>query len=816
MHEVAQDLRLAFRRLLKRPGFTLVAVLSIGIGIGANTAIFSLVNAIALRQAPLERPGELVDLYKSGGDFGYGTMSFPDLRDLERETGDAFAGVAGFRLTLAQVDLDGRFESVPGELVTGNYFSLLGIRAAHGRTLLPSDDVAPGAHPVVMLSHEYWQRRYAGDPAAVGRTIRLNAQPYTIVGIAPPSYRGGLRVIAPAFYASRMMVAQLQPSNTDELEARGNESVFAIARLGPGVAMPQAAAVLERLAATLRAQHPKQWKSDNTFPMVASSKVIVNPTFDRVIVSAAALLMVVVALVLVIACANLASFLLAQAADRRREVAVRMAIGAGRGRLMRQFLTESIVLAVLGGGAGLALGVVLLRALVRADLPLPVPISLDLSLDPAVLAFTVVVTAVAGLAFGLAPALQATRPDIAGTIKDESVGARRSGNVSLRSGLVVVQVAVSLVLLVGSALFLRSFRARLDIDPGFGSAPAALLQLQEPTTSRTPEQARNFYTQLRADVEALPGVESVGLIDDIPLNALDNQTIDVVVPGVAPPPERDAHSIDWARASDGYFDAAALQLVDGRPFTSQDTPDGQPVAIVSAAFARRFWPGQGAVGNTIRVRGQEVTIVGVAADAKIKVLGEEPLPYLYRPFAQMPSSGMTLVVRTKGSAEALIPQMLEAARRHDPDVVVIDAKTMERHLAVSLLPHRLGAWVISAFGVVALLLASIGLFGVVSYAVSTRSREVGIRMAMGADATQVVRLMMGGGMRLVVLGGVIGLVLAAGAAKVLSGVLYGVDAADPVAFMVAPVILLLVALLAAWLPARRVTRINPVLAIRGE
>ena len=816
MQQITQDLRIALRRLVKRPGFTLVAILSIAIGIGANTAIFSLVNAIVFRKAPLERPGELVDIYKAQDGFDFGTMSFPDLRDLEREHGDAFAGIAGFRLALAQVDAGGTFEAIPGELVTGNYFSLLGLRPAYGRPLLPSDDVAPGAHPVVVLSYDYWQRRYAGDPKVVGSEIRINAQPYTIVGIAPEAYRGAMRIIAPAFYASRMMVSQLQPSGTDELEARQNQSVFAIGRLKPGTTTAQATSVLERIAATLRTQYPNQWKSDNRFPMIASTKVIVNPMIDRVIVPAAALMMAVVGMVLLIACANLASFLLAQAADRRREVAVRLALGAGRSRLVRQFLTETLLLAVIGGGAGIALAAILLRALVSANLPIPIPIALDLSFDPMVLGFSIAVTLIAGLAFGLAPALQATRPDIAGTIKDESTGGARSGNVSLRGSLVVVQVAVSLVLLVGSALFLRSFKARLAIDPGFGSAPAAVVQLQEPTANRTADQSFNFYTQLRNQMAALPGVTAVGMIDDLQLNALDNQSTDVVIPGVDPPPEHDAWSIDWARVSEGYFDAAALKLVAGRQFGSQDTPDGDQVVIVSEAFVKKFWPGQSGLGNTLRVRGKEMTVVGIAADAKIKTLGEDPIPYLYRPFNQNPGTGMTIVARTLANPEALIPQVVSAARTLDPDVVVMFTKTMERHLAESLLPHRLGAWVISAFGTIALLLASIGLFGVVSYAVSTRSREVGIRMAMGADVRQVVRLMMGGGIRLVAIGAVVGLALSAAAAKVLSGVLYGVNASDPMPFLVAPLVLLAVAVVAAWIPARRVTRINPVLAIRGD
>ncbi|MBK8250107.1 MAG: ABC transporter permease [Gemmatimonadetes bacterium] len=816
MEGLRQDLRVAMRRLLKRPGFTIIAIVSVGIGIGANTAIFSLVNAIAVRKVPLDRPGELVDVYKSMAGFTHGPVSFPDLRDLEQQTGDAFSAVAAYRLAIAQVDRDGTFEPITGELVTGNYFTMLGLRPTLGRTLLPSDDVAPGAHPVVVISHEYWQRSYGSDPRVVGQTIRLNAQPYTIVGVGPREYRGGLRVMSPGFYASRMMVDQLNPAVRNDLERRGNNSVFVKARLKPGVSLVQATNVLDRLARSLRASYPDQWGSENSLPLVASADVIMNPMIDRVLVPAAALMMVVVGLVLLIACANLASFLLAQAADRRREVAVRLALGAGRGRLVRQFLTETVLLSALGGATGLALAVVLLKALVNADLPLPLPISLDLSLDPLVLGFSLALTGIAGFAFGLAPALQATRPDVASTIKDESVGAGRGRAVSLRGSLVVVQVAVSLVLLVGSALFLRSFRARLDIDPGFGSAPAVVAQLQVPTTSRTLEQARIFFEQLSTQLAAIPGVVSVGLTDDLQLSALNNQTAVVTVPGIDPPPGRPGHGVDHARVTPGFFDAAAVRVVEGRAIDESDRSDGNPVAIVSEAFVRKFMPGGSAIGRTFRTGERELTIVGVAADSKIRALGEDPVPFLYLAFAQSSISGMTIVARTQGRAEAMIPAVLEVARKLDPDVIVMEAKTMERHLAGSLLPHRLGAWVISAFGTLALLLASIGLFGVVSYAVSTRSREVGIRMALGANAEQVVRLMMGGGMRLVGIGAVLGLALSAAAARLLSGVLYGVNASDPLAFVVAPAVLIGVAIAAAWIPARRVTRINPVRAIRAD
>ncbi len=816
MERLVRDLRYAVRRLAKKPAFTAIAVISLAIGIGANTAIFSLVNALILRDLPLERPEELVEVYRGVAGFSHATFSFPDIEDVRRETGEVFAEVAASRLAFVQTDVDGGVEVRPGELVSGNYFTMLGVPAHLGRTLLPEDDVSPGGHPVVMLSYGYWQRRFAGDPSVVGQEIRLNGRGYTIVGVTPKAYTGNIRGLAPDVYAPTMMVGHLMPGDVDELEARGNQSVFAKARLHPGVTLVEAQAVVDRIAGSLRQRYPGNWQPDNVITLVPTADVIMNPMIDRFIVPAAVLMMAVVVLVLLIACANLASFLLAQAADRRKEVALRLALGATRGTLVRQLLTETVLLAFLGGGAGLVLAAVLLKALVTADLPLPFPITIDLGLDQTVLGFSLLLTLAAGFLFGMVPALQATNADVATTLKDESTGGGRPKQFSLRSALVVTQVAVSLVLLVGAGLFLRSLQARVAIDPGFGYEPAAILTVSAGGDRYTPEQTRVFYRTLLDEAAALPGVAAVGMSGDLHLSTMSNMIRRVSVDGVDPPPGQDYHLVDYAPVDPGFFDAVGVEIVRGRAFNDSDGPDGAPVVIISAAMAARFWPGRDAVGRTLRSGGIEHTVVGVARDAKVRSLGEAPRPFLYRPYAQAFTSFMTVIARTSTDAQKTVLDMVALARRLDPEIIIFETKTMERHLAVMLLPHRLSALLVTAFGALALLLASIGLYGVVSYAVAARSREVGIRMSLGANPRSVARLLLGDGMRLVAVGGVIGLVLSFLAAQLLGRLLYGITATDPITFGLVPVVLMSVALLAAWIPARRASAVNPVNALRAE
>jgi predicted permease len=816
MGMLVSNVRYAVRRLLRAPLFTFVAILSLALGIGANTAIFSLVNAVVIRDVALERPAELVDVFEASEGFSHGTLSYPDYVDFVEASRDVFSDVGGIQYAFVQIDVDGGVETMMAEAVTGNYFSLLGVQPALGRLISESDHVDRGAHPVVVLSHDHWQSRYAGDPAAVGSEMRVGGRSYTIIGIAPRDFRGSIRSLDPPLYIPIMMYDEAQGIGDNTLESRGNHSMFAKARLLPGATLAQAEATAERLTQSLRVDHPDQWPPSQAFALVPTADVLMNPMLDRVIVPAAGMVMAVVGLVLLIACANLASFLLARATDRRKEIAVRLALGARRRTLIGQLLTETVILSALGGLAGIVLAVQALQALVAADLPLPLPITLDLSLDRTVLGFSLLVSLGAGVLFGLAPALQGTNPDVAPTLRDEGGSSGRGRGAALRNVLVVAQVAVSVVLLVGASLFLRSLDASRNIDAGFGDAPAGILQINAPALRYSSEEGRIFLESLAERVEQIPGVESVGYIDNLHLNTLSTQSTRIEVPGVAPPAGSDYHSVDDARVDDDFFAAAGISILEGRGFDERDVPDGEPAVVVTQEFARRFFPGGGAVGATILVDDEEARIVGVASDHKVRNIGEVLRPFLYESHRQRYSPFVWMVARTSGDADRLARDMIGEARAMDPEIMILTSTTMERHMSVMFVARELGALVVGGFAVLALLLASIGLYGLVSYAVSRRVKEVGIRLSLGADEGAVVRMLTGSGMKLVAVGGAIGLVLAAGLARLLSSLLYGVPALDMQSFVAVPAVLAAVALAASWIPARRVTRIDPVGALRSE
>ena len=819
LHQLSKNLQYAARRLAQRPGFTLVAILSLALGIGANSAIFSLVNAVLLRRAPLEKPEELVEIYISSPEFEYNVFSYPDLRDFMEGTKDVFAEVSGTKLTLTQIDNDSGGEVLPAEMVTGNYFPTLGIEAAVGRTLLPEDDVAPGAHPVVMLGHSHWQKAYGGDSGVVGRETRIGGRPFTVVGVAPEDYEGHFRGLAPAFFLPRMMLNEVSPANYDQLEARGDHGLFVKGRLKPGVTLAQVQTAADAVAERLRESAVEDWDPQASFLFVPTSDVILYPPFDRFVRAAAWLLMIVVGLVLLIACVNLASFLLARAIDRRKEVALRIALGATRGRLVGQLLTETLLLALLGGVAGLALGQGLLALLVGADLPLPVPLTLDLGLDPTVLGFSLVVSLAAGLLLGLAPALQTTNPDVSATIKDETAGVGRSGGLTLRNALVVLQVATSVVLLVGAGLFLRSFQRIQTVDPGFGCDPSAILSVMLPGTRYSEEEGTRFEKRLEERLLQVPGVTAVGVTSNLHLNTLNTQNMEINVDGMEPPEGRDSHLVDRATVSPGFFEAAGVRLLRGRNFDASDLPDAPPVAIINEALAEKFFPGQESLGRILRrpdEGDEDLLIVGVAATAKIRSLGEAPRPFVYVPFSQRYTSDFTVVAKTGADAERTAVDLMAAARELDSQLWIWEAKTMARHLGIVLLPARLSALLLSAFAAVALALACIGLYGIVSYSVSQRSREVGIRMSLGADSGSVVGMLMGSGLKMVGLGAAFGVVASLAAAPALASLLFGVQSTDVASFVVMPLTLIVVATVAAYVPARRASRIDPVRALKAE
>jgi putative ABC transport system permease protein len=815
--DLRRDVRDGARALAHRPGFTAVAVLSLALGIGANTAIFSLVNAVILRDQPIDRPEEVVNIYLNQAGFAYSPLSYPDYRDVRDGASDVFREVAAMQYAAVQVDRGGGLRMVAAEVVTGNYFRMLGLGAVAGRTLLPEDDVARGGHPVVMLDFRYWQSAFAGDPGVVGRTLRLSGRTYTIVGVGPSDFQGSLRGLTPDFYAPYAMVEALTGSSM--FDERGNHSLFVKARLAPGATLPHVEAAVSAVATGLTEDRIEGWDPTARFVVMPLGDVVLYPPMDQYIRGSAWLLSVVVALVLLLACTNLASFLLARALDRRKEIAVRLALGASRGSLVRRLLVETTLLSLLAAGVGTLLAVWLLGLLVRADLPLPLPVSLDLSVDWTVLAFTLGVSVIAGALLGLVPALQSTRPDLVSALKSDSAGGGQPAQLRWRNALVISQLTVSLVLLVGAGLFLRSFQKVQAVDPGFGRAPTALMTFMVPSTRFTVDEGRVYTRRLVDRFRQLPGIDALGMTDHLHLDTLNTQSLNFNVDGHEPPTDLGSFIADRADVDAGYFDAMGIRIVRGRTFTEADLPENQRVAIISEAMAQRFWPGSDAVGQLVRTRDKDdsdLLVVGVASDAKVRTLGEAPRNMVYRPYSQQFDRSLTVVAKTSADPERLALALMTAGREVDPDLWVWETKTMDRHLAIMRLPAQLSAFVLSVFGLLALALATIGLYGVVSYAVAQRTREVGIRMALGADAGTVVRLLTFGGLRLVVVGSAIGLVASLVVARLLSGLLFGIDALDPLTFVAVPVVLAMSAGLAAYLPARRASRVDPIMALRSE
>lgn len=810
------DLKYALRRLVRTPGFTLVAVLSLAIGIGANTAVFSVVNAVLLRGLPVEARRELVEIYTSESDgYAYSTSSYPDFQDMRGLTG-VFSGVVGTRTFLARVERGDEPAMAFGELVSWDYFQVLGVRMHLGRSFLSDEDATPGTHPVTVLGYRAWVNDFGADPSVVGSTVRLGGNPYTVVGVLPESFTGTMPVLVTGYYVPLMMTNHVMGSLLeDQLGRRGSRSMFVKGRLRPGATVEQANAALASLAAGLAEAHP-QSNEARTMSALPSGDVALHPLVDRALKPVAALLLTVVGLVLLIACANLASFLLARAEDRRKEIAVRLALGAGRAGLIRQLLTETMLLAVLGGAAGVVLAHWTLGLIMAFKPPLPIPVDLNVGLDRTVLFFTAGVSLLAGIVFGLAPALQATNPDVAPTLKDEAGRTGKPGRFNLRSTLVVAQVALSFVLLIGAGLFVRSLQKAQHIEPGFYTGAAALAwPMPELSGYETPEEQRDLVRRAEERLLAHPAVERVALADRLPLGA-GIQTRGYDLPERASGRPDGRTDVDNASVSVSYFETMEVPILRGRGFTADDE-DGEAVAVVSQAFVDRFYPGRDILGMVLDPgSSRPKRIVGVAADTKVRTLGEAPRPYVYELVTHTGAFGSQFIVRGRGTSAQLLAATRQVLAEVDPDLVFFEFKTMEEHLALMLFPPRMAALLLGVFGGLALLLAAVGIYGVVSYAVAKRTRELGIRMSLGATARDVAALAVGGGMRLVAIGGVLGIALAAAVTRTLSAFLYGVAPTDLVTFAGIPILLAGVAFVAALVPARRAAAVDPMVALRSE
>ncbi len=819
MHEsLLTDLRYAARMLFKSPAFTVVAVLSLGLGIGVNTTIFSIVNAVLLRPLPVESPEELVEIYTQGSDgYPYDTSSYPDYREM-RDRSTSFAGIMTHEVTILNLDKgEGPSELIFGEAVSGNYFDVLGIEAAMGRTFAPDEYATPGTHPVVVLGHGFWQKHFNGAPDVVGDTIKVNGNTLTVIGVVSAEFTGTYPIFAPDVFTTMAMQVLLNPGGPDPeyLEQRGSRSSFITGRLGPGVSIEEAEAELEIIMANLSEAYPdtNRGRSANLLPV---DEVRIHPFVDGAIIPVAGLLMGVVGLVLIIACANVANMLLSRASVRRQEIAVRLALGAARWRLVRQLLTESVLLSLAGGVLGLIMAYWATGLILAFQPPIPVSVALDLGLDVRVLAFTVLAALVTGVAFGLAPALQASRPDLVAALKDEAArGGRSSRRFGLRNALVVAQVAVSLVLLIAAGLFLRSLSNAQDIDPGFRIDGIVLMSTALDLVGYSDEQAEIFSETLLDDVRAMPGVSSATLADNVQVG-MGVSTTTIRTEGVEVSEEEQLPSIDYVKVGPAYFETFEIPLVAGRHFAATDIAEAPPVAIINEAAARRFFPGESPLGKRIaRGRsGEWMEVVGVTRDYKVRTLGEDWRPRLHIPLAQSFDPFLSLVVRTDGDAAAMVEQLRSHMLSMDPDLVFLQAGTMEETISITTFPVRMGAQLLSVFGFLALGLAAVGLYGVVAFAVSQRTHEIGLRMAMGAEQRDVLVLVVRQGMGIVLVGVAVGLLVATGVTWLLSGFLYGIGAVDPITFVVTSLVLIAVALAANFLPALRASRVDPLIALR--
>ncbi len=800
----------AFRSLSKSPGFTLIAVLTLALGIGANTAIFSAVYSLLLRPLPFAESDRLVSVRTmvKRDTWERRSTSLPDFRDYRAQATGSFDAFVAY-WEGGSYNLTGGSEAirVSADLVSHDYFSLLGAQPVLGRAFTAEEDSVPDKHFVVILSDSLWRSRFAADPAILGRTLQLNGRDHTVVGVMPPGF----------INLSSATQIWLPIALSGNAWTRRNERWHdVLARLKPGATLEQARAELAAIGARLAKENP----DTNT-----NYSADLAPLRDELFGDLRQPLLVLlgaVGFVLLITCANVANLLLVRLSDRRREIAIRASLGASRGALARLFLSESAVLAVLGGGLGLLLSVWLVELLVRLN-----PVNLPAHSQPAlywpVFIFAAVIALGSALAVGLIPALFAAKTDLNTSLKDSTRGSTGGAGARVRSGLVVVEIALSLALLAGSALLIRSFVNLIGQAPGYRTERSLTLRVTLPSaTYKTPESTREFARQLRERAAILPGVVSAALSMDVPLGNNDSATIFTVEGHPIPAVGSDPRAY-WHIVSPEFFATAGIPFLRGETFASQLAPDSEPVAIVSESFARRFWPDGDAVGKRIkRMRADSANpwmrIVGVVADTKYRGLVANPTrdPDYFIPFDQRPIRSFALLVHTAGPSAAPAADLRALVASLDPQLPVFGVTTIEERVARASAQQRFSASLMGGFAVVALLLAALGLYGVVSYAVSLQTREIGVRMALGAQPADILALVFGGTGRLVLAGLAAGLLLTLGLTRFISSQLYDVPAHDPATYAAVSLLLAAVVFLAAWLPARRAARVDPLVALRTE
>ncbi|HEY0321339.1 MAG TPA: ABC transporter permease [Pyrinomonadaceae bacterium] len=816
MTNLWQDIRFGLRMMLKTPGYTLIAIITMMLGIGANTTIFSVVNAILLRPLPVAQPERLVNVHSTSPDgSSFHSFSYPDYVDY-RDQNEVFDGLAAYTVNAYSLSTGGQSERIFGIVTSENFFTVMGVRPSFGRFYTAEENRTESGDPVAVLSYGYWQRRFASDPAIVGKTLTLNGHAYHVIGIAPPKFTGPRVAFAPDVYVPMWTQPLALPRLADWLNNRQAGSLELVGRLKPGVTPQGAQANLSAIVQRIALQYPDSHKGKG---------VEVRPTntglgqMQGAAVGFMSVLMAIVGLVLLIACANVAGLSLSRAAVRRREIAIRLAMGASRSRIVRQLLTESVMLFLFGGAAGLLLAAWFTDLLLAFKPPVPFTIELDLGFDWRVLGFTLLVSLVTGIIFGLAPALQASRADVLPALKDETAGGgfHRS---RLRSIFVVGQIAVSIVLLVSTGLFLRSLQHARQLDPGFN--PENVLNVGFDLSIQGYDEARGqqFYRQVMERVQQLPGVESASLARNVPLTG-SNMELGINLEGREPPAGSRSFHTDFNVIGPKYFSSLGINLLRGRDFDERDKMGAPRVAVINETMARRMWPGVDAIGQRFFLGqvsdGEPVEVVGIVKDGKYRTLGEEPRPYFYMSAAQEYQPQMTLHIRTAPGNEAnVLAGLRQEVDSIDRTIPFLDVMPLTRAIGVSLIPIKVATTVAGFFGIVGLLLAAVGIFGIVSFNVSQRTREIGIRTALGAQRTDVLKLIIKQGMRLAVIGVVVGLLASVAVTRLLASLLYGISATDTVTFMGVALLIIIIALVASYIPARRATRVDPMTALRYE
>ncbi len=807
-----QDVRFGVRMLFKNPGFSLVVIAVLTLGIGGNAAVFSLFKGLALKPLPgVERSsslGVVVSRMSSGRQV---SVSYPDYKYF-RDHDRSFTGLAATDMLPFSLGLGSSGERVWGELVSGNYFQLLGVGAQLGRTLLPSDDVAPGKHPVVVIGDGLWRRTFGADPNIVGKTIQINAQPMTIGGVADRAFQGSIVSLVTELFIPMMMQPQFSPP--DRLEQRAARMLIVFGRLRPGIDRATATAQLQVLANQLDADQPVVNTTYRAHVLPMWQSPYGAQTYILPVVLA---MMVMGVLVLLVVCANVANLVLVRGIGRRGEIAVRIALGASRRRILRLLLVENLVLGIPGAIAGVLLaGAVLPWLAAGAAASAPMRVNLDTSPDGLVLSFALAMSIVSALVFGFVPALRSSRVSLVSLI-GEDTPSRAGTRTRLRSSLVVSQVAVSIVLLVGAALVMRSLDAARHADVGFDSTNVSSVAVDLQPNGYDEGRGRVFFESLLDTIAAEAGMEAVSLASYIPLTLVDTAQRGLVIEGYSPRPDEDLallHNI----VGPGYFRALRIGLIAGRDFERRDGPDGLRVAVVNETLARRMWQtSDGAIGRRIKIAGGDWrTIVGVARDLKYARVTEEPRPYVYLPFLQTYTPSMTVHARASGESPALLSEVARHIRTIDPNLPILDSRMLSDQIRVALSPYEMAASTLVMFGLMTIVLAALGIYGLVAYTVKLSTQEIGVRLAMGARRVDVVRRFLRQGVGLATVGTVLGLGVAIAAARLLRGVLYGVDPLDSIAFAGATAVVIGIALAASFFPAWRASRTDPLTALRHQ